>query len=187
MEEKALAEAIRLAAARLTEQNRAEETRQQLAEEERRIAEEKALAEESLLAAEWVADNRPAEGMHPTSRQEDLCRIVPHEDEPSCSERGHRGPDGRLLHLCSTHHEEYVQRTTEYEATFEEAKRLFALVPLSGAIICGLADLDKAMETADRCIDILQMEMRQREDYHRRFFVERKSSLSIVFAWNYEC
>lgn len=117
---------------------------------------------------------------------EDLCQIVPHEDEPPCSERGHRGPGGRLPRLCSTHREEYVRRTTEYEATFEEAKRLYALVS-SDVIECGLADLDKAMETAGRCIGTLQMEMHQWEDYLRRFFLERMFSLSALFAWNHEC
>lgn len=115
------------------------------------------------------------------------CQIVPREDEMPCNQRGHRGRDGSLPQLCWKHREEYGRRTAEYKETSDEAKHLHAQLCLNVEALRELADAEQAVEAASRCIDALYAEIRQREEHHKRFFVEGTSSCSALFSWIYGC
>lgn len=138
-------------------------------EQERRV-EEMAPGEKSQLTEDGLMEGgRPSE-------PETICQVVLPEGEPSCVQRGSRGLDGGPFQLCAVHHEEYGRLLAEYRATSEKATRLYTLVRLGRYDLCNLSDVEKAMETAGRCIDTIQMEIRQREEHHRRFFVERTTA-----------
>lgn len=147
-----------------------------LVDEQKQRVEEIALGEKSQLT-----ENGLVEGEHP-SEPESLCQVMLPEGEPSCLQRGSRGPDGGPFRLCAVHHEEYGRLLAEYMATSEKATRLYALVRLDRYDLRDLSDVEKAMETAGRCIDTLQAEISQREEHHRRFFVERTSSCPARFV-----
>lgn len=100
------------------------------------------------------------------------CEVVPLPDELPCPQRGF----GERPRLCGTHRKEYGRLTAEYKATSEQADCLYALVRAqdwSDEALWNLADVGAATDTASRCVEVINREIRERQEHHRRFFVER--------------
>lgn len=116
--------------------------------------------------------------------QEGICEIVLPGDEPPCTQPGQRRHDGNRPHLCAPHHKEYGRLTKEYKETSSKAQLLYDRVrallrDLHLGQLCELADVDEALETTSRCIEILSTEIRQRQDHQKRFFVQSRLSRTL--------
>ncbi|KAI0641464.1 hypothetical protein C8Q79DRAFT_991013, partial [Trametes meyenii] len=100
------------------------------------------------------------------------CEVVPVHDESPCTQHGY----GDRPRLCPEHRSEYSRLTAAYKATSEEVKGLYNDVKShdwTDAALWTDASIDAALDTAQRCMDAIDREVRERREHHRRFFVER--------------
>lgn len=107
------------------------------------------------------------------------CQVVPRDNELACPDRGY----GDRPRLCSAHRAEYAHLTAQYKATSEEAERLYTRVRAQDwddATLWNLTDVEEGLATASLCIDTLNREIRERQEHHRRFFVERTSGIHFI-------
>lgn len=108
-----------------------------------------------------------------------ICQVVPRENELPCPERGY----GDRPRLCPAHRAEYAQLTAQYKATSEEAESLYTRVrsqDWDDATLWNLTDVEEGLATASLCIDTLNREIRERQEHHRRFFIERTSGINFI-------
>ncbi len=106
------------------------------------------------------------------------CQVVPRDNELPCPERGY----GERPRLCPAHRAEYGQLTAEYKATSEEAEIRYTRVRAQDwddAALWNMTDVEEAVASASLCIDTLNREIRERQEHHRRFFVERTLGLVL--------
>ncbi|KAL1948663.1 hypothetical protein VTO73DRAFT_10469 [Trametes versicolor] len=99
------------------------------------------------------------------------CQVVPRENELPCPDRGY----GDRPRLCPAHRAEYAQLTAQYKATSEEAEGLYTRVrsqDWDDATLWNLIDVQEGIASASLCIDTLNREIRERQEHHRRFFIE---------------
>ncbi|KAI9061983.1 hypothetical protein FKP32DRAFT_1677610 [Trametes sanguinea] len=98
------------------------------------------------------------------------CQVVPAEDELPCTQPGYR----ERPRLCNVHRKEYGQLTAAYKATSEEAEALYVEVrarevTVDASDACVVED---ALELVRMCVEKIDKEIRERQEHHRRFFVE---------------
>ncbi|KAJ8472598.1 hypothetical protein ONZ51_g8407 [Trametes cubensis] len=99
------------------------------------------------------------------------CEVVPANGELPCAQPGYR----EHPRLCNAHRKEYGRLTAAYKATSEEAEILYAAVRALERTIKALHaidDVDDALEIGQKCLDAIEREIRERQDHHRRFFIE---------------
>ncbi|KAH9887935.1 hypothetical protein C8Q73DRAFT_194421 [Cubamyces lactineus] len=99
------------------------------------------------------------------------CEVVPADGELPCAQPGYRDHP----RLCNVHRKEYGRLTAAYKATSEEAEALYATVRARERTIEVLHDtddIDDALEIGQKCLNAIEREIRERQDHHRRFFVE---------------
>ena len=124
---------------------------------------------------------------HKRTTSTGLCEVVPADGELPCAQPGYR----EHPRLCNTHRKEYGRLTAAYKATSEEAEILYAAVRTLERTIKALhatEDVDDALEIGQKCLDAIEREIRERQDHHRRFFVEREClrwSLSFTYRGCY--
>lgn len=107
------------------------------------------------------------------------CQVVPRENELPCPDRGY----GDRPRLCSPHRAEYAHLTAQYKATSEEAESLYTRVRAQDwddATLWNLTDVEEGIASASLCIDVLNREIREREEHHRRFFIERTLDINSM-------
>ncbi|KAI0659974.1 hypothetical protein C8Q70DRAFT_1053773 [Cubamyces menziesii] len=108
---------------------------------------------------------------HKCTSSTGLCEVVPADGELPCAQPGYR----EHPRLCNTHRKEYGRLTAAYKATSEEAEILYSAVRALERTIKALHatdDVDDALEIGQKCLDAIEREIRERQDHHRRFFVE---------------
>ncbi|OSD04997.1 hypothetical protein PYCCODRAFT_1432740 [Trametes coccinea BRFM310] len=98
------------------------------------------------------------------------CQVVPADGELPCTQPGYR----EHPRLCNVHRKEYGQLTAAYKATSEEAEMFYAEVRAREASVdaSNAFAVDDALELVRMCVDKIDKEIRERQEHHRRFFVE---------------
>ncbi|KAI0367413.1 hypothetical protein BV20DRAFT_563668 [Pilatotrama ljubarskyi] len=99
------------------------------------------------------------------------CEVVPGVDELPCALMGY----GERPRLCGGHRKEYARLTMSYKECSHLAEGLYKEVKAkdwTDEALWRVSDLEAAMLTAASCIDALEREITEREEHHRRFFVE---------------
>ncbi|KAI8974785.1 hypothetical protein BD414DRAFT_174083 [Trametes punicea] len=98
------------------------------------------------------------------------CQVVPADGEHPCTQPGFRDHP----RLCSNHRKEYGRLTAAYKATSEEAECLYAEVRAREWAVnhWDVFVVEDALERAQLCMEKIDKEIRERQEHHRRFFVE---------------
>ncbi|KAI0353829.1 hypothetical protein OH77DRAFT_1522082 [Trametes cingulata] len=99
------------------------------------------------------------------------CEVVPGTDELPCPQWGY----GERPRLCGTHRKEYGRLTASYKEWSDKAEGLYENLnnmDWTDTALWTMADVEEAIGLAQRCVAALEREITEREEHHRRFFVE---------------
>ncbi|OSD04998.1 hypothetical protein PYCCODRAFT_1465456 [Trametes coccinea BRFM310] len=106
----------------------------------------------------------------PRSASTDICQVVPADGELPCTQPGYGGRP----RLCNVHRKEYGRLTSTYKHTSLEAEACFVEVCAreTSVDVSDARAVQDARKLVRMCVEMIDREIRERQEHHRRFFVE---------------